>query len=176
VAGQNQNLDKISQKTTGMYAGTVVDVGGGTGASRRIWPATCRYICLDIEMPKLKGFRSRVPDGYAVLSDASRMPISTASVDVVLCMAVVHHLTDVVVDQMFDEAQRILKVGGHFILLEPVLNLDLWLGRLLWRLDRGSFPYKAEYLRNKLSDGFKLIHWEQYTIHHEYVLGMGIRT
>src|SRR6266446_6743885 len=99
LAGQKQNLERISRQTAAMRAETVVDVGGGTGASRRLWPAGCRYVCLDNEMPKLKGFRSKVPGGLAVLSDATRMSIATGSADVVLCMAVVHHLTDAVLDK-----------------------------------------------------------------------------
>jgi ubiquinone/menaquinone biosynthesis C-methylase UbiE len=174
-AGQKQNLERISEKAATMRAETVVDVGGGTGASRNVWPANCRYVCLDMEMPKLKGFRSKVPGGFAVLSDASRMPIATGSVDVVLCMAVVHHLNDAMLDQVFEEAQRVLKVGGRLVLLDPVLNRERWLGRILWRLDRGSYPRTAEELRKKLEGGLKIVHWEQYAIYHEYVFGIGVR-
>ena len=70
LAGQRQVLQRMSRQTATICAETVVDVGGGTGASRRLWPAGCRYICLDIELPKLEGFRSRVPGGLAILSDA----------------------------------------------------------------------------------------------------------
>jgi ubiquinone/menaquinone biosynthesis C-methylase UbiE len=175
-AGQKENLDRIARHTDAMDAETVVDVGGGTGTSRTLWPTSCRYVCLDIEMPKLEGFRSKVPGGLAVLSDATQMPIATGAVDVVMCMAVAHHLTDVKLDQVLGETLRVLKVGGRLILLDPVLNRERLAGRILWRLDRGSYPRTAEELRKKLQDRFRVVHWEKFAIYHEYVFGIGVRS
>jgi ubiquinone/menaquinone biosynthesis C-methylase UbiE len=174
-AGQEENLDRISRHADAMRAQTIVDVGGGTGTSRRLWPAACRYICLDIEMPKLERFRSKVRGGLAVLSDATRMPIATGAVDVVMCIAVVHHLSDTMFDQVLEEALRVLKRGGRLILLDPVLNRERLAGRILWRLDRGSYPRTSEELRKKLEARFEVAHWEKFTIYHEYVLGIGVR-
>jgi len=176
LAGQKQSLQRISKQTVGLRPGTVVDVGGGTGIWRGLWAPNCRYVCLDIEMPKLRGFRSKVPDGFAVLSDATRMPITDASVDVVMCIAVVHHLTDTMLDQVFGEALRVLKQGGHLILLDPVLNRQRLAGRILWRLDRGSYPRTDGYLREKLESRFKIVHWEKFAVYHEYVFGIGVRS
>jgi ubiquinone/menaquinone biosynthesis C-methylase UbiE len=175
LAGQRQVLDRMSKRTAAISAEIVVDVGGGTGASRKLWPVSSRYICLDIEMPKLAGFRSKVPDGLGILSDATQMPIVTGSVDVLMCMAVVHHLTDAMLEQVFDEALRVLKVGGHLILLDPVLNRQRLAGQLLWKFDRGSYPRTEEDLHKKLESRFKIIHWEKFTIYHEYVFGIGAR-
>src|SRR5687767_6362701 len=65
----------------------VVDVGGGTGRLRRIWPRTARYLCLDVEMPKLRYFL-RHTDGFAVLADAGRLPLPDDAVDIVISVAV----------------------------------------------------------------------------------------
>jgi SAM-dependent methyltransferase len=175
LAGREQVLKRMSRQTATLCAETVVDVGGGTGTWRRVWPAGCRYVCLDIEMPKLQGFRSQEPAGLAVLSDATRMCISTGSADVVMCVAVMHHLTDAMLEQVFEEALRVLRVGGQLILLDAVLNRERWVGRILWRLDRGSYPRTAEELRRKLESRFRVVHWERYAIYHEYVFGIGIR-
>ena len=175
LAGQKQTLQRISKQTTALHPETVVDVGGGTGIWRKLWPAGCRYVCLDIEMPKLKGFRSKVPFGLAVLSDATCMCIASESTDVVTCVAVAHHLTDAMLDQIFEEALRVLRVGGHLILLDPVLNRERLIGRILWRLDRGSYPRAAEELRKKMEGGFKIVHWEKFAIYHEYVFGIGVK-
>src|SRR6266481_2879417 len=171
-AGQKENLGRIARHTGAMDAETVVDVGGGTGTSRTLWPTNCRYVCLDIEMPKLERFRSKVPGGLAVLSDATRMPLANGSVYVVMCMAVVHHLTDAMFDQVLGEALRVLKLGGHLILLDPVLNRERLAGRILWRLDRGSYPRTEQDLRKKLDSRVKIIHWEKFAIYHEYVFGI----
>jgi ubiquinone/menaquinone biosynthesis C-methylase UbiE len=176
LAGQEQTLHRLSKQTATLHPETVVDVGGGTGIWRTLWPAGCRYVCLDIEMPKLQGFRSKVPSGLAVLSDATRMCIATKSADVVTCIAVAHHLTDGMLDQIFEEVQRVLRVGGQLILLDPILNSELLMGRILWRLDRGSYPRTAEKLRENMEARFKIVHWEKFAIYHEYILGIGIRT
>lgn len=49
----------------------VLDLGGGTGIVRRLLPPVCVYICLDLDMLKLRAFLNKYPDGIAVLSDAT---------------------------------------------------------------------------------------------------------
>lgn len=175
LAGQKANLKKISAHTKTMRPHSIVDVGGGTGAARDLWPTGSQYICLDIEMPKLRLSRSKNPNGFALLSDATRMSIATGSIDVVLCMCFVHHLTDEMLDQTFSEARRVLRVGGRLILLDPILKHERRIGRILWKLDRGSYPRTAETLYEKLGANFRIIHWEQYAIYHEYAFGIGVR-
>jgi predicted SAM-dependent methyltransferase len=104
------------------------------------------------------------------------MSIATESADAVLCIAVVHHLTDAMLEQMLDETLRVLRVGGHLILLDPVMNRERWAGRVLWSLDRGSHPRTAEELRKKLEGKFQIVHWEKYAVYHEYVFGIGVRS
>ena len=175
LAGQGQGLKRMSAQVSHLHAGTVLDIGGGTGNLKILWPSDCRYVCLDIEMPKLVGFRSKVPAGLAILSDATRLCIATGCVDVVICTAVMHHLTDTMLEAVVAESLRVLKSGGHFILLDPILT-DRWLGRILWRLDRGSNPRRPEALRSLLKSKFKVVHWEQFAIYHEYVFGIGVRS
>jgi ubiquinone/menaquinone biosynthesis C-methylase UbiE len=175
LAGQKLNLAKISAHTRTMDPCTVVDVGGGTGAARNLWPAGSRYICLDIEMPKLELFRSKNPNTFALLSDATRMSIATGSTDVLLYMCFTHHLTDEMLDQAFREAVRVLRVGGRLILLDAILKHERRIGRILWKLDRGSYPHTSETLYKKLGANFRIVHWEQYAIYHEYAFGIGVR-
>jgi ubiquinone/menaquinone biosynthesis C-methylase UbiE len=176
LAGRERVFQRMLRLTSTIPAKTVVDLGGGTGAWRKLWPTDCRYICLDIELPKLRGFRSKVPSGLAVLSDATRMCIASGSVDVMLCVAVAHHLTDKMLDQVLDETLRVLPVGGQLVLLDAVYNRGIWVGRTLWALDRGAHPRTAEELRKKVEDKFRIAHWEKFAIYHEYVLGIGVRT
>jgi ubiquinone/menaquinone biosynthesis C-methylase UbiE len=175
LVGQRQLLERVSQQTQGLHPGIVVDVGGGTGSMRALWPSECRYICLDIEMTKLKGFRSRAPAGLAVLSDATRMSVASASADIVMCKFMMHHLTDSMLTQMIEESLRVLRPNGMLILIDPILNRQRFAGRVLWRLDRGSYPRTEEELRKKLASRFKIVHWEKFAIYHEYVFGIGLR-
>src|SRR5580765_5479726 len=172
AAGQKVSLERMRKSISCSTRDVIVDVGGGTGATRSVWPNRCRYVCLDIEMPKLRGFRSKNPDGLGVLGDATRMPFADASADVLVCVAMLHHLTDGMVERLFEEGLRVLRPGGRVVLLDPVLNRNRWLGLALWWLDRGSNPRTARELRRKLASRFQIVHWESYAVLHEYVLGI----
>jgi ubiquinone/menaquinone biosynthesis C-methylase UbiE len=165
----------MSRELTPFRPKVVVDIGGGTGTVRNLFPTDCRYVCLDLELPKLKGFRVKTPTGMAVLGDATSMPIVDGGTDMVICKSLTHHLTDSMLDRALDESRRVLRSGGHMILLDAVLNKQRLAGRILWKLDRGSFPRAEEDLRKRLEDRFKVIHWDKFAIYHEYVFGIGVR-
>jgi len=176
LAGVRQVYARISGQMSANGTGAyVVDVGGGTGAMRRLWPADCRYVCLDIEMPKLRGFRSKVADGLALQTDATKMPIASGCADSIVCTAVAHHLTDAMLADVLRESVRVLKPGGRMFFLDPVLTRDRLVGRMIWWLDRGSYPRTAEALRNVFSQHLQIAHWERFAVHHEYVFGVGVR-
>ena len=175
AAGQRKCIELVRKTVATLPAQTVVDVGGGTGNFREVWPANCRYVCLDLEMPKLLSFRAKVPDGLAVLSDGSRMSLASGSADVVTCIAVTHHLSGALLDRVMDEAFRVLRAGGRIVLFDPVVNRERWIGQMLWRLDRGAYPRTAEELREKLERRFRVTHWERFAVYHEYALGIGTK-
>ena len=175
LVGQRELLKRVSQQTHDLHPEIVIDVGGGTGSMRALWPTGCRYICLDLDMPKLVAFHSKVPDGLAVLGDAARMSIVSGCADIVMCKFMMHHLTDSTLTQMLDESLRVLRANGRLILIDPILNRQRLLGQMLWSLDRGSYPRTEEDLRKKLESRFKVNHWEKFVIYHEYIFGIGVR-
>jgi ubiquinone/menaquinone biosynthesis C-methylase UbiE len=151
----------------------VLDAGGGTGSVRSLWANTCTYVCLDINIQKLHGFKLKYPDGTALLADATRTPIRNGSVDVVLCIGVAHHLSGDLLMQFVNESRRILKGAGRLILLDAIWRPRRWAGQLLWRYDRGSNPRTAEALLRILSSQYKIIHRESFSLIHEYILCIG---
>jgi ubiquinone/menaquinone biosynthesis C-methylase UbiE len=175
LAGSDQVLDRLSHEVEKLNANVVLDVGGGTGAMRSLFSPESRYVCLDMEMPKLAGFRRKVPKGLAVQGDATSMPILDGCADLVICKSVTHHLTDLMLEKALDESRRVLRVGGYLILLDAVLNRSRLAGQVLWRLDRGSYPRTGEKLYETLNSRFEVAHWEKFAIYHEYVLGIGVR-
>jgi len=155
---------------------TILDVGGGTGTMRRLWPAHSKYICMDIEMPKLQGFRAKASDGLAVLCDATNMPFRDGFADSLICTSVAHHLTDDMLEIVLRESFRVLKPGGQLFFLDPIADPGRPIGRMIWKLDRGSYPRAADTLRSALDRRFKVVHWEQFAVYHAYVFAIGVRT
>ena len=153
----------------------VLDLGGGTGIVRRLLSPVCVYICLDLDMVKLRAFQSKYPDGIAVLSDVTQVPARTGSIDVVICTCVSHHLSDELLEQLIAEGARVLKSIGAFVFLDPVWEPRSLVGRLLWKYDRGSYPRTKEHLGRVISDHFRAIYTAQFSVLHEYLLCVGVK-
>ena len=87
---------------------------------------TRRYVGIDISENMLtSAISSRSHAGAVFLQgDATRVPLADASIDVVVMLGGVHHVTDRAA--LFSEIARILKPGGRFIYREPVSDFLLW--------------------------------------------------
>ena len=175
LAGRRQ-LDRqlAAQIAPLRSASFVLDVGGGTGLSRTLWPETCAYMCLDLDSRKLQGLRSK-SQAMAMLADAISIPIQDSGVDVILCTMLTHHLSDVSLVNLFAESARVLKPNGRLILLDAVWNSARLIGQVLWRYDRGSYPRTAETLRAFFLAYFGISYEETITILHEYLLCTGVK-
>lgn len=150
----------------------VVDVGGGTGLNRALLPPQTHYICLDNDPVKLAGFRVSERSGVPLLGDARVLPFAEASVDMLVCSALTHHLPDDVLRHFLAETMRVLKPGGRFVLLDAVWEPLHPTGRLLWRYDRGSYPRPAPVLRAALEAHGQVVAWDEYIILHRYVIAV----
>lgn len=150
--------------------GRALDVGGGTGLSRPLLPEQWNYCCLDPDPQKLEGFRAKFPQDESVEASGCKIPLRDSSFDLVLMTAVSHHLTDEELEKSLSEISRVLRPQGMFLLLDAVWNPSNLRGRLLWSVDRGSFPKTEEALRNRLTRHFKIDRTRNWKIHHEYVL------
>jgi ubiquinone/menaquinone biosynthesis C-methylase UbiE len=175
LAGQKTVLGHLSRQIASLTPRVVIDMGGGTGTARNLFTQDCRYVCLDMELPKLMSFCSKNPKGLAILADATSMPIKDGCADLVICKSVTHHLGDRMLEQALGESWRVLRAGGHMILLDAVLNRRRLAGQFLWRLDRGTYPRTEDDLRKRIESRFKIVHWEKFAIYHEYVFAIGVR-
>ncbi len=150
--------------------GAVLDVGGGTGSIREMFGAETRYICLDIDPEKLRGFRTKEPNGLALLADATYCPLADQSIDLITCTAVSHHLDDAQLARLFSECRRILKPGGHLLFVDAVWAPMRLPGRLIWRYDRGSFPRNEKTLLAGIESELRIAKHETLAILHRYLL------
>ena len=149
---------------------SVLDIGGGTGRVRSQLSSGCKYYCLDNEAPKLRQLQRTTQGAHAILGDATKAPIATASMELVLCVAVSHHLSDSEFQQVLLEITRILKPGGRLMFHDPLWSRSWLPGRLLWSLDRGSNPRNKEALLSILTKHVQIIHQEEFRMGHDYLL------
>ena len=173
LAGSRLVQSRVAARAPTLLQNAIIlDIGGGTGVFRHMWPGDerCRYICVDLDAQKLAGFRAKFPRDAAILADAARLPIADASADAAACTLVSHHLTDHDLDRVLSQAARALKPGGTFLFADAVWRPMRLPSRALWRLDRGAFPRTADALRSAIALHFKIAHWEEFAAWHRYVV------
>lgn len=97
----------------------VLDVGCGTGQSRRIYADRLGYYAgLDLSLSALRVARRRSGGGW-LQSDALRLPFRAASFDLVTFSSVLHHVPDR--RAALAEAARVLRPGGWVFAFDPNL-------------------------------------------------------
>jgi ubiquinone/menaquinone biosynthesis C-methylase UbiE len=151
----------------------ILDVGGGTGMYRGVWLHPSAYVCLDIDAAKLRGFISKYPADLPLLADAAYIPLHDKSLDIVVCTAVAHHLSDKTLALFIQESARVLNDNGIFVFLDAVYQPRLRLSRWLWALDQGRYSRSVEQLQAAITEVYHLAHSERFSVYHEYWLCAG---
>lgn len=109
----------------GVGAGdTVLDVGSGPGCTVRAIQATgARVICLDVEPSMLAAIGGVVP---CVRGRVEQLPMLDASVAAVLCAGVLHAVHPDDWAWVFAELWRVVRPGGHVIVVNKGLAPWRW--------------------------------------------------
>ena len=95
--------------------GRTLDVAGGTGIVSAELAAQGRdVLVVDLSVGMLTLAARRLP-GRAVVGRADRLPVSSASVDLVTTIWLLHLLPVAQADAVVAEAARVLRPGGHFV-------------------------------------------------------------
>ena len=103
----------------------IIDIGCGFGRLFDEYSGFSRIAMVDYSLSNLRNARMRVnkflagagvriPKVIYIAADASRLPFRKDSADTILTVRVIHHLADP--GKYFDEADRILKAGGLYLL------------------------------------------------------------
>jgi len=99
---------------------SVLDVGCGTGQSRRIYrDRSGSYIGIDLSLGALRLARRRFPDSSWLQADALGLPFRGASFDAVAFSSVLHHIDNR--RGALLEALRVLRPGGWAFAFDPNL-------------------------------------------------------
>lgn len=154
---------------------SVLDVGGGTGGIRQLIPSDWNYTCLDLDPLKIKGFKKKYPNDYAVLASAVNIPVQDSSYSLCILSAVSHHLDENEFKKSLSEIKRVIKPNGKFLFLEAYLNKKNVFGNLLWAVDRGSFPRQPCKIVSILNKYFEIKTEKRWKILHNYMLIIGLK-
>jgi len=150
-----------------------LDIGGGTGIARTLLQPESTYVCLDEDMVKLRGYRKKYPGRAALLADGARLPVRSASIELIFCMSVFHHIPEFALEQVISEMRRVLTSTGKLILVDPIWAPRRRVGRLIWRYDRGAYPRRPEVLDTLLAEQFGPLRRERFAYWHEYLMWVG---
>ena len=153
----------------------ILDLGGGTGLYRDLWPKNYRYICLDLDAVKLGSLIKDYPDGDVLIADAGRIPFKDQSVDAVFCSSLSHHITEDHLDALLTESARVLKASGRLLFLDAVRRDESFLNRLLWALDKGGHPHTTETLQGLVQKHFTIERSDEFSRYYDFILLMATK-
>lgn len=124
---------------------SILDIGCGIGNYRECFNGN--YFGVDINSDYIAACRTRHFGTFETM-DATDLKFDDGSFDTVVTVATTHHLDDVQVERMAQEAMRVLRPGGVFHVIDAVLPASaLALFKNVWfRLDRGRHPRKQTQL------------------------------
>ena len=134
-------IKDLIRLTAGRYPAdpTVVDVGCGSGRSFAILERHFRprhMIGIDVDAGMLAFAAAEIAQrGRAIElinANSSRLPLASASADIVFCHQTFHHLVDQ--DGAIAEFHRVLRPGGLLLFAESTrAYIESWIIRLLFR-------------------------------------------
>jgi SAM-dependent methyltransferase len=177
AAGDDVVQERVARYLRALPAQSrLVELGGGTGLAARSARDDTMYVCVDLDPDKLQRFVRQHRGARALVGDATQCPIRTGAADAVMAVKVTHHLDDTQLAAMVSEAARIVRPGGTLIVVDAV-RADRVASRLLWELDRGAYPRRAEAIRAAVTSRFTPIHVEEFSARflHRFLLCVGSR-
>ncbi len=118
----------------------ILDFGCGTGANCCLCDAE-HYLGVDPDKHRVDFAKNMYPEYKFETSDGSRLPAESGTVDLVLIIAVLHHIPSADIPAFVKEFRRVLKAeGGQVAVIEPCLfdntRLSNW---FMKKYDKGKY-------------------------------------
>lgn len=125
ASAERAGLARTRRDLLGDLRGEVVEIGAGTGANLEAYgPGVSRLTLLEPSQPMTRRLRQHLGDSHPdapveVLSaPAEALPLPDRSVDAAVSTLVLCTVSDL--DRTLSEFERVLRPGGHLVLLEHV--------------------------------------------------------
>ncbi|MBC8147823.1 MAG: methyltransferase domain-containing protein [Bacteroidetes bacterium] len=126
--GHRLVVEKVRKFSSDLNDIKILDLGCGEGSWSVYWAAEGASVtALDISeeninITKLAAKRNGLENIDAIVGDCTDTNLKSDSFDVIVGMAVIHHLTVEQEKRLYPELLRLLKPGGLSIFLEPIQN------------------------------------------------------
>jgi tRNA (cmo5U34)-methyltransferase len=126
VRGYDELQEQVTAATAGVDAGSILELGFGTGETARrvlaLHPGA-RLTAIDSSPEMLERARSSLPPGQVEELAASRLedPLPHGPFDLVFSALVVHHLDAPGKRDLFGRVAQVLAPGGRFVLGDVVV-------------------------------------------------------
>jgi SAM-dependent methyltransferase len=120
----------------------VLDIGCGPADILAHLPTSVEYHGFDVEPNYIATARARFGNrgSFVVRAVAPNAVDDIGTFDVVMSLAVLHHLTDAEADMLFASAAKVLRPGGRVVTLDcAYVDGQHPIARLLASLDRGRY-------------------------------------
>jgi ubiquinone/menaquinone biosynthesis C-methylase UbiE len=170
AAGIERLKRRLAPILGGLCPGTLLDVGAGTGSFYELLPPQMKYVALDVDRGKLDRLVQKHRGVDGVVASATALPFDEASFDYALCTNVAHHLSEPDLHLMVAELARVTR--RQLVFVDP-LRVDRLASRILWSIDRGSYPRSYDELVGRLTSRFASQRTETITLLHSYVVFVG---
>jgi SAM-dependent methyltransferase len=147
VRGSETRMSLVRRHIRPAQDSTILDFGAGTGTIRETLPASARYIAIEPNPSYCHAMRTLFGNDGSVVEcgGVEALERFREAADLVLILAVLHHVDD-------DEARRIVKAAraalrphGRLVTVDPCFHdKQNPVARLLARLDRGPYVRTPE--------------------------------
>jgi SAM-dependent methyltransferase len=145
---------------------TVLDVGAGTGMVATTIPSNTRYVWLDNDELKLRGFLTKSLEALAVLGDGSQLPFRDEAIDRTVMVEVAHHLPDGALASCLREIARVTR--DRFVFVDALRGRRTR-SKILWQLDLGRYPRSQDEILAALRARFEITKVDRFRVNHDHL-------
>jgi 2-polyprenyl-3-methyl-5-hydroxy-6-metoxy-1,4-benzoquinol methylase len=160
VGAQQGRLEFIQQIITPMVKSRILEVGCGTGINSEAFPKNISFVGCDISQSYIDHAKQHYGDHaefYATPVGKLR-ELQLEPFDVVIALAVLHHLSDEDIINLGDEVAELLTPGGLFVTADPCFSVDQpSFSNFIASCDRGQHVRYAEEYSKLLEKRFSKV-------------------